>query len=76
MECQREGQEEDELMSSANISAGPLKCLRGEQTDPNQAAHSRKILQPGLCLLNFKKEIEHGRLMVEQLEDGKLNGPF
>lgn len=22
-------------MSSANISAGPLKCLRGEQSDPN-----------------------------------------
>lgn len=44
-------------MSSANISAGPLKCLSGEQSDPNHAAQKRKILKLGLCLLNLALNI-------------------
>lgn len=39
-------------MSSANISAGPLKCLSGEQSFPNHAAWEHKILQFHPFLLN------------------------
>lgn len=39
-------------MSSANISAGPLKCLSGESSFPNHAARERKILKLHPFLLN------------------------
>lgn len=42
-------------MSSANISAGPLKCLSGEQSDPNHGAHKRKIPKLGPSLQNLAR---------------------